>query len=125
MQNWARNMVTNYKGYQNISIDKSWIRSRNFQFRLVDLEFVLQDALAKYPKLYMNPISFSCSLADVVSGFIDPSAAVLNQILDWNCKGFLILDNKTQVQILGTSPIIQISLPRSIIRSMCGFQEIP
>lgn len=58
----AKNVAAQYVSYQNIPINSTWIRSRNFQFKLIDLEFVLQDALTKYNTLFMNQIDFACSL---------------------------------------------------------------
>ena len=37
MQNMAKNVAANFDKYQNIPINQTWIRSQNFQFKLIDL----------------------------------------------------------------------------------------
>lgn len=90
MQNWAHFVAAQYKPYQKIDIDESWVRTTYFQFKLADLEFVLQDALIKYSSMYYSPIKFSCGLKEVISGYIDTDKGNLHEILHWACEGFIV-----------------------------------
>lgn len=100
----AKNVVVNFKNYTDIAIDRSWIRSENFQFRLIDLEFVLRDALTKYPAQMNTPIAFSCSIKEIVSGYIDADKQKLHEVVNWDCSGSIVPKDGETIPILSTSP---------------------
>ena len=60
IQNFAKAVVDRYAPYKALQINSSWVRTQTFQFRLVDLEYVLAGAYEKYGQQYMRPISFNC-----------------------------------------------------------------
>lgn len=71
IQSFAQTVVDRYTPYKNILINGSWVRTETFQFRLVDLEYVLAGVYDKYAQNFMRPISFACSIKGLAKdGFI-------------------------------------------------------
>lgn len=61
IQNFAKAVVDRYSNYKNVLINESWVRTENFQFKLVDLEYVLTGVYEKYGQYYMKPVTFTCA----------------------------------------------------------------
>lgn len=105
-QSFAQAIVERYTPYKNVLINGSWVRTTTFQFRLVDLEYVLAGVYDKYAKYYMNPISFACSINSLVNkGYILDEKLV--HTVKWLCSGHLWIDSKTSKQIIGTYLLMQ------------------
>lgn len=68
-------------------IDQSNTRTDTFQWRLIDLEGVLDGFANKYGKYYMNKVSFKCGLKKVYG--VDFMAGGLSMNADWSCAGYL------------------------------------
>lgn len=98
IQSFAQTVADRYPPYKNILINASWVRTDTFQFRLADLEYVLSGASDKYGQYYMSPVTFSCGIKDLVSGFIKGDA--LSYIVNWACSGWLWTTTTTSVQIM-------------------------
>ena len=103
--NVAQYTLLNYQNYQNININSSWIRSRVFQFRLIDLEYAIKGLLDKYPQYYMNSIYFTCKFTNITSISTNPANKVVNLIAQWSCSGFVNRDTAESIKILGISEI--------------------
>lgn len=88
--------LNTYPGYQNM-IFNSKVKTNFFQWKLLDLEFVL-DNFGEYEDKVLNDISFSCSVGPD-SDFIF-AANKLKVNTTWDCKGFLELDKDNSVQII-------------------------
>lgn len=89
MANVAQYTLQNYENYQNININSSWIRSRIFQFKVIDLEYAIEGLLDKYSQYYMNPIYFTCAFKNITSISTSAVNKVVNLIAQWNCEGFI------------------------------------
>ena len=96
---FAQAAVDRYPSFKNVVIDAKSIRTDNFQFKLADLEYVLFGFDKPYGQYYMNPVSFTCSVNELVSGFVKYDA--LNFIVKWSCIGLLWTNSTTSVPILG------------------------
>lgn len=44
IQNFAKAVVERYTPYKSVQLNSTWVRTDTFQFRLVDLEYVLAGA---------------------------------------------------------------------------------
>ena len=99
VMSFAQAVVDKYTGFKNVQIDAASIRTDTFQFKLVDLEYVLDGALEKYGAYYMNSVSFACSAKELVSGFIQENK--LKFTVKWTCTGILKTSSKDSVPILG------------------------
>lgn len=98
IQSFAQTVVDKYPNFKNVMIDAASIRTETFQFKLVDLEYVLSGALEMYGDHYMSPVYFTCSIKELVSIYIKNGG--LKFIVKWNCGGWL-KTGKDPVQIIG------------------------
>lgn len=98
MSNFLFYVSQTYEGYKKKVLDES-LKIRNFQFRLIDLEFVLND-FQNYTSYAFNPIKFECFISreNLALAFIGFDVEVL---VSWECKGILQLENNQTVEILG------------------------
>lgn len=105
IQNFAKAVVERYTPYKSVQLNSTWVRTDTFQFRLVDLEYVLAGAFQKYGQYYMNSVTFNCGAQELMSGFITNHE--LTEIVKWKCDGLLWTTNTTSVPIIGIHFFIQ------------------
>ena len=82
--------MVNFKDWSNVQIDKSTIRSNLLQFKLLDLEYVV-DGLFDFElaPFYQNDITFKCQILKNFDASFDIQSKVLMQGLDWQCYAFV------------------------------------
>lgn len=74
-----------YPGYQKMLFN-SKLKTGNFQWRLIDLEFVFQ-SFGEYEDKFMNNINFECSVRpDFSESYANNTLSVYTQ---WDCIGRL------------------------------------
>eukprot|EP00919_Chromeraceae_sp_WS-2016_P057331 GHVR01135880.1.p1 GENE.GHVR01135880.1~~GHVR01135880.1.p1 ORF type:complete len:168 (+),score=3.90 GHVR01135880.1:357-860(+) len=110
IQNMMAETVNTYKPYQDVNVNSSWIRSRVLQFRLIDLEYVVDHVLDDYPQYYANPILFHCQIMELLEGAINPINRNIVQDVMWQCKGYLTGVNDTDILIMDFMPTIKYTL---------------
>lgn len=93
IQNFAKSIVQRYPPYQEVKLNATWVRTDTFQFRLLDLEYVLAGFAENYGKFYQNNVTFSCAAKDIINGFI--SDGKLIEVVLWKCDGLLWTTNTT------------------------------
>jgi len=81
--------IKTYLPYQAINISKSTIRTSVFQFKLIDLEYVLDNFLDDLGKFYLNEIYFTCKASSIVDGKIDSQNKNIWFAVDWKCGCFV------------------------------------
>ena len=85
MQNMLEYGRANYKNWTNIVLNGKNMRNRVFRYRLMDLEVLVPQVLKDYPKQYLAPLTFTCSIFEI--GASDITDKLWNQVIRWNCKG--------------------------------------
>ena len=117
IQNFVEYSMVNFKDWSNVQIDKSTIRSNLLQFKLLDLEYVV-DGLFDFElaPFYQNDITFKCQILKNFDASFDIQSKVLMQGLDWQCYAFVQNVNGQQVKVMGKFLLIfQISNQESNI----------
>lgn len=101
--NWAKDALNTYAPYKSININKGWVKSDVFKFRLIDLEFAVGGLLDKYPAWYMNEVYFVATMSEVNDGGVsEESKGYFWLTVTWLVKGYVKGDGK-DVLIVGTS----------------------
>lgn len=49
-----------YDAWQNIDVNRTWVRTVSMQWKLVDLEFVVPGIVERYANYYMSDVKFVC-----------------------------------------------------------------
>ena len=81
--------------------------SREFAFRLVDLEFIVNDFSNKYSQYYLNDILFTCNPLSIKSLAANEKANRFNLDLSWTCKCGIVGVTPSPT-VLGMNFVIQI-----------------
>jgi len=61
IKNFISYNIDQNKGWKGYYVDRKRFNSREFAFRLVDLEFIVNDFSKKYSQYYLNDILFICN----------------------------------------------------------------
>ncbi len=77
-------MVT-FGGWQNVVVDKRSVRSTLLQWRLLDLDFVVDGLWNDLWMVGENEIYFTCSAKENVAAKLIPTSNKLHQTLKWRC----------------------------------------
>ncbi len=102
IQNFIEYNVVSFGGWQNIKADKTSTRSTLLQWRLLDLDFVIDGLWNDLWMVSGNEIFFTCSAKENVASKLVPTGNKLQQTLKWFCQGFVKLNDTTTQKVIGT-----------------------
>lgn len=117
IRNFISYNIEQNKDWKNYYVDRKRFNSREFAFRLVDLEFIINDFSKQYAKYYLNDILFTCNPLAIKDLTNNQQSDRFNLELQWTCKCSIVGVNPSPA-VLGTTLVTQISMSPLVIRSV-------
>jgi hypothetical protein len=107
IQNMIEYSISNYGKWKDIKMNRLNMRTRIFNYRLIDFEYIVPNVLSKYPKNYLADVEISCSVLEMLDSNITESNLI--QRLTWKCSGSFELAPGKRVVFLGKNQSTQTS----------------
>lgn len=123
IKNFITYNIDQNKDWKGYYVDRKRYDSREFAFRLVDLQFIVNDFSNKYSQYYLNDILFTCNPLSIKSLTANQQIDRFNLELAWNCKCAIVGITPTPT-LLGNHFFIQILMLLSIMKSVSSSMAI-
>lgn len=107
------------RDWHGLKVNRDSFKTRAFQFRLADLEYIFSGLADKYLQYYLSDVSIVCDAQSFGGWGVDEMNDILNLRMVWQCQGF-IADAQPAVLAIGNSPTTQTSQPPSTTWSASG-----
>ena len=107
IKNFISYNIDQNKDWKGYYVDRKRFPSRQFGFRLVDLEFIINDFSKKYSQYYLNDILFTCNPLTFKNIINDEQTNKFDLDLTWSCKSGIVGISPSPT-VLGKNFITQI-----------------